>query len=544
MLQNLPELVLDLVYDHLSYEDVLALRSTCKYLKSFVDEKQFSKLHLFVRKFSCHQRLFYTGDWICHAHSLHSMDLTILNSKRFREQFRYVRKMTICNNICYRTYFDFTNFTDEDVTVFDLTGLNCFAALSHLEMDEIPAIKGKLNLPELQIAAFQTDPRLVEYQDFSFFELECPKLKALKVFKCKPVLACETNRLVYLQHFDDHDFTSYVKSISPNLEKLSTICLESTWSLLILLWDLQSESLILPSLSETQLEIEVDQPPSLEELDDLNELANCLEYLKQDDRTKHIKFILNGKLINSPDELSRIVSLIRAHFPDEEDSESSSSSGWMEDRLNDRFLLFLNGTPELEFLLSAVDLVELYEDIASEEVIKKFKNVKCLKVNDHFKPNVSTFELFARNCKSLTALCLKHQTVTGRLLEILSDYLLNLTVVKLTACQYETLKPLTKFRNLEVVSLDFNPPRDELTFIFENSRTLELVEICGRHSVELMRSTTWPRVHRISTTQESRPNCKFRTLLSMITYYYENHLFVKQENTEMSIRLESESTSE
>lgn len=181
--------------------------------------------------------------------------------------------MTICKRIFYSTTY---LYRDEDEPAFNLTSLNCFEALSHLEMDEMPSIKGKLNLPELQIASFRTPYGLKEYQNY-LFELKCPKLKALKVLACKPVLTCETDQLEYLHYgyFDGIDQTDYLKSISPNLRKLSTICLEPDWSLLSLLNDLQSVSLVLPSLSEIQIELR--RPPCLSELD---KLANNLRDLK------------------------------------------------------------------------------------------------------------------------------------------------------------------------------------------------------------------------------------------------------------------------
>ena len=527
MLQNLPELILDLVCCYLTYEDVLTLRSVCRDLKSYVDGKQFTKLNLFVGKFSCYHRLFCTGDWICHAYSYHSKDLTILNSNRFREQFRYVQKMIICNKIFYRRY---RRYRDEDATAFDLASLNCFEALTYLEMNEMPALEGKLNLPELQVAAFQTDFRVLGYKDCSF-ELKCPKLKVLKILVCKPVLTCETNRLEYLyyDYFDCLDSTDYLKSISPNLRKLSTICLESSNFLLKLLSDIQSRSLDLSSLSQ----IELKQSPRLGKLD---ELAKSLRDLKQDARTKHIKFIFIGKLINSLDELSRIPNLILALIPEHE-RENDSVTLTDLDEVSDRLPLFLNGTPELEFLLSATRRVDLYEDMEwTEEVIKKLKSVDLLIISRLCKPSVSTLVLFAKNCKSLDKLHLTHQTVTEQMLEMLSDHLLNLTWIIIHECRYETLKPLAKFRNLEVVDLDFNPPKDELTFIYENSRTLEQILIYGEHHLQLLRTTTRSKWYRITITRRfNSPLLKFDTLSSMIAYYYGNLLI--REYKEASTRL-------
>ena len=134
MLQHLPELVLDLLCDHLSIEDVLALRSTCKGLREFVNEKQFTILNLFVKKFWSHRRLFYTNDQIDYPHSLHSDDLTILDSIRFREQFTNVQRMIIFRT---KPWSEIGEKTAE----FDLNRLDCFGALSHLEIDKFYRIK-------------------------------------------------------------------------------------------------------------------------------------------------------------------------------------------------------------------------------------------------------------------------------------------------------------------------------------------------------------------------------------------------------------------
>lgn len=191
--------------------------------------------------------------------------------------------------------------------------------------------------------------------------------------------------------------------------------------------------------------------------------------------------------------------------------------------------------PELEFLLSATRSVDLHEDMEwTEEVIKKLKSVDWLTISHLCKPSVSTLELFAKNCKSLDQLHLRHQTVTEQMLEMLSDHLLNLTFIIIRECQYETLKPLVKFRNLEVVDLDFNPPRDELTFLYKNSRTLEQVRIHAERTLRLLRTTTRSKWYRI-TIASRNSLYEFDTLSSMIAYYYEKLLF--RENYEASTRL-------
>ena len=520
MLQNLPELFLDLVCEHLSYEDVLALRSTCKGLKQFFDSKHFKKLNLFIRKYSYHHRLFYTDKWICYQHSLHSDDLTILTANRFRERFRNVQQMIICN----RPSDD--HYKDADTSVFDLTCLNYFAALSHLEIDEMPCIEGKLDLPQLRIAAFKANPKN-EVPNLPLV-LNCPRLRALKVTECQPDLTDETDQLEYLQYDISHNENHYLKCIRSNLQKLSTIYLQIGSDPLKFISDFQTGSLILPSLSEIRIE---HCPP----LGELYELVNSLQKLKSDPRTKHIKFVLVGRLFDSPDELSQIFDLILARPVD----FLGRMVDWTVRTFEDDDFLLLNENPELGFLLSPVRHVVLEDLELTEEIFRKLENVRWFELRERCKPGISTFELLARNCKLIDTLSLNNQTVTGRLLEILSKDLLNLMTLFIDECEYETLKPLAKFRNLEKVCLDFTPPRDELIFIYENSRTLEVVCNFGPHKFGLLRTTTWPRMRRITLkhTDGNHERYYFRTLHSMINYCYENRFFENRESEGASTRL-------
>ena len=207
--------------------------------------------------------------------------------------------------------------------------------------------------------------------------------------------------------------------------------------------------------------------------------------------------------------------------------------------LSDCDLLFLNRTPELEFLLSGVRYAHfINETELTEQMIKKLKNVHSFEFL-FCKPSVSTFEFLAKNCKLIDTLSLREQKVTERLLETLSRDLLNLTSLSFSRCEYETLKPLAKFRNLDEVDLDFTPPRDELTFIYESSRTLEVVKGA---KVVLLRTTTRPRMCRIALDRykEKTGRYYFRTLHSMINYCYENRLFEERHFDGGSTRLITE----
>ena len=515
MFSDLPELILDLVCDHLSYEDVLALRCVCKGLKEFIDRKSFTKLNLFVRKYSYYHRLFYTGKWICYPHSFHSDLPIILSSARFREQFACVRRMIIC--------MDMWNIDrSRDGFEIDLNRLNCFKELRHLEVDKFDSINGKLSLPELRIASFRA--YAFKGPPESLIELDCPRLRALRIEWLRLVLTENTNQLDYLQYDDSLNQGTNLKSISSNLRKLSTICFGSGEQLVRFFSDLNEGRLKLPSLDRIKLQ----SPLPSTTLEQLDELVDCLEDLH--DRTSQIEFSICDRPIRSPDELRQIVRLLEA-----DDSETATSLRFR--ILKDRSFQYLNEKPELNFLLSAASSVELNEDLEwPEEALTKLKgrNIGVVAFRERFRASISTFELFARNCyQTIYGLALQNQTVTGRLLEMLSRHLLNLIYIQLFNCGYETLKPLAKFRNLEKLAFDFEPSmegscRDELTFIYEKSRTLEDLTIFSkvltwqvtdeRVIIKLLRTTTGPKVHRLQLNRHPPQDRQFDSLHAMIDF--------------------------
>ena len=126
-----------------------------------------------------------------------------------------------------------------------------------------------------------------------------------------------------------------------------------------------------------------------------------------------------------------------------------------------------------------------------------------------------------------------NQVMTERLLEMLSKHLVNLLWMRIHKSQYETLKPLAKFRNLQSVDFDFDP-EDELVFLFENSRTLVTIQIRGKLSMDLLREMkAVPEVYKIRFHLGGI--LEFQTLSAMITYFH--NLYEKREDHEPSTRL-------
>lgn len=514
MLLDLPELVLDLVGGHLSYDDMLALRSTCKGLKKFVDRKLFTKLHLFVRTFRFRYQLFYTNDWIAHPYTLRSATLAILDSNKFRERFANLRQMTICGMATRYVTMETVN----------LDSLNCFRHLQQLEI-QIPCLKGKLNLPELKMAAFN---RCYARYDRNVLltiddptELDCPKLRALKLDRHMPLLSGATDQLDYLYWCDPN--INYLFDIQQNIRNVSTICFNMMRCALNFLWNFKGDNLRIPSLSEIRLEKCV----NFDQLDDLDELANALEDLwRRDGHLGHVKFILNGRPIESPDKLREIASLLKAHDPADELIAIKRSNF---DRIGGNTFLFLIANPTLDCVLDGVRVLELNESIElNEQLIKKLQNIDFLAFKG-CKPSECQMELVARNCQSLRFLTVYHLNVTERMLEMLRQRLINLRDIQIFECKYETVRPLTKFPNLEFLSSDIGLQRDELEFLYRNSRTLEGVTVVSKNKTERIELTRKQRRQEFSirTLIITQPKniekyFYFDTLDHMLDHYHAN----------------------
>ena len=197
--------------------------------------------------------------------------------------------------------------------------------------------------------------------------------------------------------------------------------------------------------------------------------------------------------------------------------------------MKDRSLLFLNKHPELQFLLASTSSVSLSEDIElDEEMIKRLKNITSLGFHGLFRASDLITKLVIENCKSLRSWCMYNQTITERLLEIMSEQLLNLEDLSFCSCRHETLKPLGKFRNLVSLTVDFDPQRDELEFIYENSRSLEAVFLKNRPTgcidwpVKILRTMGVPKIHKLTIFEQTRKSdqCfEFDTLGEMMEKY-------------------------
>lgn len=140
---SLPELVIQLIVQRLSYEDLRNLRLVCKKLKVIVDQKTSRSLYLFMNNDLCERRLFHTGELVHYANTFHANELTVLKSIKFKSKFTGLRKLAI--------YYE-KPITITRLEIVDPNDLNCFQELVHLEVIGPALGNGQLNLRNLEIA--------------------------------------------------------------------------------------------------------------------------------------------------------------------------------------------------------------------------------------------------------------------------------------------------------------------------------------------------------------------------------------------------------
>ncbi|KAI3479641.1 hypothetical protein L1887_58302 [Cichorium endivia] len=90
---DLPELVIWLISEKLSYEDRQNLRVTCKQLKEILNQRPFRSLHLFLIGYPFERNLWHTNELVSHANTFRVTELSILKSIKFRDQIGGLLKL-------------------------------------------------------------------------------------------------------------------------------------------------------------------------------------------------------------------------------------------------------------------------------------------------------------------------------------------------------------------------------------------------------------------------------------------------------------------
>lgn len=287
---DLPILVIDFILDHLSYEDLINLKRTCKQLRIIIDQRKFKKLIIFIHGYPCFKNLFFTDELVQYSNSLQIRHLTILKSIKFKSNFKELKKLSI--------YRDPPTVIDELLLslVINLKDLNSYDQLEHLEL-KIGKVKGKLNLKNLKICFIQTKLE-------SKFELNCEQLKALAILHyAKPKLTNSTENLTYL-HIDSINDSMIQIHKFTNLSTIS--CgLISTFRQIIRKFN--NGLLFLKELKNIRI---LDWASSY--FDNNQNLINELKLFEQNSHTNQIQIFLNDQNLNSND-LVEILDLIKNH---------------------------------------------------------------------------------------------------------------------------------------------------------------------------------------------------------------------------------------
>ena len=248
---ELPELVILLISQQLSYEDLGNLRVTCKRLKEIIGRRTPRSLHLLTDENPFERKLFHTGELVNHANTYHVRQLDILKSIKFRSQFIGLLKLTIY----YTRDWDHCGLWEAYKSV-DLNDLNHFEQLVHLELKWLKIETGKLSLRELKIAFFGHT-----YKDTkTSFELDCPRLEALGLgYSTQPRLTQGTGSSVRYLHveFEDDSKTyksaDYLPLLYAKLQNLSRISFECEGDLNSFVLAVMELRVCLPFLSKIQL---------------------------------------------------------------------------------------------------------------------------------------------------------------------------------------------------------------------------------------------------------------------------------------------------
>ena len=273
-MEKLPELVLVLISEYLSYEDLLSLRRTCRTLKQFVDQKQFESLFLFVGCYPRYHKLFHNEGSISYPNSFHLSDLSQFQSIRSCDRFGLLRKLCV---------FDYDRESPEG---FVLSWLDNFERLEYFEASDFSKITGKLTSKSLRVASFDTS-------DKSPFELDCPQLKALRIVNfAEPNLTGDSLEYLSISDIfyitDENRFNPphFLRSFS-SLDHLTAASFKEIKTLNIFLDLVIGQEVSVPSLKRVELDCCVD-------FANFDLLLDKLENLNK--RQDRVDLFLNGQM--------------------------------------------------------------------------------------------------------------------------------------------------------------------------------------------------------------------------------------------------------
>ena len=512
---ELPDLVIWLITNHLSYEDIRNLRATCKQLKEVIDQRTFISLHLFVETYPFQRELLHTSELVDYGNTFHVHEPAILRSIKLRGQFTELRKLSIYHSVYPPGH---------KYKVVNLNDLNCFEQLVHLELEGVAIENSSLRLPNLRIAFLEnTNPDTT-------FELDCPRLKVLGLgFSITEFrTTSNTNDSIthlYIQHTTDID--TFLFLLYAKLRNLSTICFRQLSSKVLndFVVALTERRVQLPSLKRIGLR-------DTFEFSERGILFQNLIKLKSRYETRHIEVQMNGKVMDT-NALAELLNLL---------SQISPANLFIF-RLKGDLIRQFSEKPALKCLLPGVRGLELTkEDFPmAKRLITKLRNLKYFSIDEEsecdeeFKLDEELFECFLKTCRRTESI-LSCNFLNQQQLDLIPHYLQNLKHLRFNRDAWQgnlSFNFVAKLRNLFDIRLRFNIPKKTMSFLFkdcafdrifllkiESNQTIWIFQqpkegrfkvICGREFIRV-----WSPENKIA---------RFNDIDDAIEHYYRNDLF-------------------
>ena len=449
---ELPELIIWLVTNYLSYEDIRNLRVTCKQLKEIVDQRTFTSLHLFVEHYPFQRELLHTGELVDYGNTFHVHEPTILKSIKFKSQFTELRKLSI-----YHMRYPPWN----EYKVVDLNDLNYFEQLVHLELIGVAIQNSCLRLPSLRIAFLENT------NSDTTFELDCPRLKVLGLGFWITEFRTTSNTNDSITHLYIQSTTNigtFLFLLYAKLQNLSTICF---------IRELSSESLndFVVALIERRVQLPLLKRIGLRETFGFPESGILLQNLiKLQSRyeTRHIEVQVNGKVMDS-NALAELLNLLGQISPDDQFNFA---------RLEGDMIRQFSEKRALKCLLPGVGELELTkEDFPmAKRLIVKLRNLKYFGMdeeserNEQFVLDEELFECFLKTCRG-TEFILPCDFLTQQQLDLIPNYLQNLKCLRFNRDAWQSnlsFNFVSKLKNLYEISFRFNIPKKAMSFLLKD----------------------------------------------------------------------------
>ena len=507
-----PELAIWLICDQLSYEDLQNLRATCKQLKEIIDQRPYQSLHLFLGSYPCERELFYTGEMIFYAHTLHISNPRILKSIKFQKQFSDLRKLTI-----------HTSWSSKEWV--DLNDLNCFQELVHLEVDcyKIEILDCKLSWRNLKILLLG----IAEGDDVTTFVLDCPRLEVLDLYagnqpRLTPATISSLKQL-FIEYASGSE--TYLMILYGNLKKLTTISFTTDSDLNDFVLDLMEGKVYLPSLKKIDWEVEG-------RFSNITLLVRNLVNLKNRPHTKHYEVQINRKAI-SLDQLIELRNVLDKLVPPEDPEDLDHCLDWRV--LYTELLQTFTENPILHWFLATVDTLVLNssEDVTlSKKLIGKLRNLNYLQLEKGITLDDQFFGCILQTCRKVWHVRI-YCAVSNDQLNRMPNYfqaLENLSFADdFAPDDLNDLDFLAKFKNLKDLYVNFDLDREKLSFLLKNCNhrenfSLEFSPILGVFMGMKRKKNGRFRVVQRNFKRESKKEAEFDRVEDAVEYYQEKLL--------------------